>query len=67
MATVSDVKYGGDVTGKNETKQIEEFIPQPTENALSAWQCIRQNPKITLWAIWANSEYTRPIHWRIKC
>lgn len=52
MATLSDDVFDG----KNEALRIETASP-PAEDYQTAWQCIRANPKIALWTLWANSEY----------
>ncbi|KAJ4348198.1 uncharacterized protein N0V89_009570 [Didymosphaeria variabile] len=54
MANLPTLKHDGDDLIKNQVEQIDQLLPQPADSALSAWQCIRQNPKVCLWAIWAN-------------
>ncbi|KAK7186469.1 hypothetical protein DPSP01_002103 [Paraphaeosphaeria sporulosa] len=55
MTTSSDLKGVGDdvFDGKNQALKIEA-LSQPAEDHQSAWQCIRANPKISLWTLWAN-------------
>lgn len=64
MATSSDRKQAEDdvFDAKNHALQIEAISPQP-EDSQSAWQCIRANPKISLWTLWANSEQNFPFSW----
>ena len=57
MSTSSDMKREGDdaFEGKNQALQIEAVSHLP-QDSQSAWECIRANPKIVLWTMWANSK-----------
>ncbi|USP78037.1 MFS general substrate transporter [Curvularia clavata] len=54
MAVSKDLKLDGDDLFKGGTEHIDRVLPRPAEDELSAWQCIRKNPKICLWIAWAN-------------
>lgn len=57
MATSPDMKRNSEdaFEGKNQAMQIEAVSPLP-EDSQSAWECIRANPKIAWWTLWANSK-----------
>lgn len=57
MTNSSDSKFEDGDLAKNQISQIEQITPESAENEISAWECIRQNPKVVLWTLYANSEY----------
>lgn len=58
MAVSKDIKLDGDDLSKGGVEHIDTVLPQSAEDELSAWECIRKNPKICLWIAWANSKTT---------
>jgi hypothetical protein len=45
---------------KSDAVQYENIPYSSAEDRLSAWQCMKSNPKITMWTLYANGEF--PIH-----
>jgi hypothetical protein len=56
MAVSKDFQLDNDDLCKSGAEHIDKALPPPTEDELSTWQCIRQNPKICVWILWANSK-----------
>lgn len=58
MTQSLEQKNGDDGLTKNGVEFMDQLAPVPTENTLSAWECIRKNPKVCFWTLWANSKHS---------
>ncbi|KAK6844158.1 hypothetical protein PG995_014268 [Apiospora arundinis] len=54
MANQSDLKWEGDGVDKVRSSHHEDAMVECVDDQKSAWRCIRDNPKISLWTLYAN-------------